>query len=103
MAYTEKSLQMQSTAGKHSPSRLKSKSSSHPRAITNEPKRCPACRSTRRTERFGGMGAAVAMAIAVLARCILQLALNAANRLKYPFQPRGDKPVYCRDCYTKSK
>jgi CxxC-x17-CxxC domain-containing protein len=28
---------------------------------------------------------------------------QCGQNTQVPFQPRGDKPVYCRDCYNKSK
>ncbi len=69
------------------------------KGYTNEPKRCPSCRSTRRGERFGNGGGTNRgprqMYPATCAQC--------GKQTEVPFQPRGDKPVYCRDCYTKSR
>jgi CxxC-x17-CxxC domain-containing protein len=68
---------------------------------TNEPKRCPVCRQNRRSERFGNSGGGMSrggpreMFPAVCAQC--------GQNTQVPFQPRGDKPVYCRDCYNKQK
>ncbi len=61
----------------------------------NEPKRCPACRQARKTERSGsnGYGSVRQMFSAVCAEC--------GKDTQVPFQPRGDKPVYCSDCYRK--
>jgi CxxC-x17-CxxC domain-containing protein len=28
---------------------------------------------------------------------------QCGKQTEVPFQPRGDKPVYCRDCFDKSK
>ena len=61
------------------------------KGYTNEPKRCPECRQTRKTERFGG--ARRQMFPATCAQC--------GQATEVPFQPRGDKPVYCSDCYRK--
>ena len=60
----------------------------------SEPKRCPTCRASRRTERAAG-GSSVrtrAMFPAVCASC--------GKETEVPFEPKQDRPVYCRDCYT---
>lgn len=60
----------------------------------SEPKRCPSCRTARRTERAAG-GSSVrtrAMYPAVCASC--------GKETEVPFEPKQDRPVYCRDCYT---
>ncbi len=57
------------------------------------PKRCPTCRSARRTERGGGgSGQGRALYPAVCASC--------GKDTEVPFEPRGDRPVYCRECYV---
>jgi CxxC-x17-CxxC domain-containing protein len=64
------------------------------RGYTNEPKRCPECRQARKAERYGsGSGAQRQMFPAVCAQC--------GKETEVPFQPRGDKPVYCSDCFRK--
>ncbi|MEE8318061.1 MAG: CxxC-x17-CxxC domain-containing protein [Dehalococcoidales bacterium] len=66
------------------------------KGFTNEPKRCPACRQTRKTERYGGgsgYGAPRQMFPVTCAEC--------GQSTEVPFQPRGDKPVYCSDCFRK--
>jgi CxxC-x17-CxxC domain-containing protein len=62
-----------------------------------EPKRCPACRQTRRAERGGGgygRGERV-MHDAVCSACGAQT--------QVPFEPRLDKPVYCDECFAKQR
>lgn len=64
------------------------------KGYTNEPKRCPACRQSRKSERFGntgGGGARRQMYPATCAQC--------GKETQVPFVPRGDRPVYCSDCY----
>ncbi len=74
------------------------------RGLTNAPSRCPSCRSARKAQmgdrqgggsygggRSGGSREARQMYTATCASC--------GNEAQVPFQPRGDKPVYCRDCY----
>ena len=69
------------------------------KGYTNEPKRCPTCRDSRRAERrssgggFGGGGMTREMHPAVCAQC--------GKDTEVPFRPRGDRPVYCGDCYSK--
>jgi CxxC-x17-CxxC domain-containing protein len=67
------------------------------RGYTNEPKRCPSCRQARKTERYGNDGPGNRtqrqMFPAVCADC--------GKDTQLPFEPRGDKPVYCSDCYRK--
>jgi CxxC-x17-CxxC domain-containing protein len=97
MTYTEKTLQC-SDCGKTFPFTTEEQEFFASKGYTNEPKRCPTCRSNRRNERNGGGGsynrAPRQMYPATCAQC--------GKQTEVPFQPRGDKPVYCRDCYTKS-
>ena len=74
------------------------------KGYTNEPKRCPSCRAARKAERYGssgssgggsGYGGRRQMYPAKCAQC--------GKDTEVPFQPRGDRPVYCSDCYTKIK
>ncbi|MBW2561984.1 MAG: zinc-ribbon domain containing protein [Deltaproteobacteria bacterium] len=69
------------------------------KGYTNEPKRCPDCRQARKAQRAGGgnsgYGAPRQMYPAVCAEC--------GKDTEVPFQPRGDKPVYCSDCYRKMR
>ena len=68
------------------------------KGFTNEPRRCPNCRAARRGGGGGGggsysssYGGAREMYTATCASC--------GNEARVPFQPRGDKPVYCSDCF----
>ena len=73
------------------------------RGFTNEPKRCPACRAARRGGGGGGGGGGYGgggyssgprqMYPVVCAEC--------GQQTEVPFQPRNDRPVYCRDCFAK--
>jgi CxxC-x17-CxxC domain-containing protein len=68
-----------------------------------DPKRCPTCRAERRSGggsgssyRSGGYGGGYdrpqrEMHSATCASC--------GKEALVPFVPRGDKPVYCSDCY----
>ncbi len=59
----------------------------------NEPKRCPDCRSARRSGGGGGYGGSREMHPAVCAQC--------GKDTEVPVRPSGDRPVYCSDCFSK--
>jgi CxxC-x17-CxxC domain-containing protein len=67
------------------------------KGYANEPKRCPECRQAKRAERSGnsGYGAQRQMFQVICAEC--------GKSTEVPFQPRGDRPVYCSDCFRKVK
>ena len=80
------------------------------KGFTNDPSRCQDCRTARKSERGGGGGGYGSggysssgggggygrqdrqMYSATCSTC--------GNEARVPFQPRGDKPVYCSDCFT---
>lgn len=65
------------------------------KGYTNEPGRCLPCRQNARSSRGGSSygGGDRQMHTAVCASC--------GKDAQVPFQPRGDRPVYCSDCFTK--
>ncbi len=67
------------------------------KGFTNAPTRCPTCRAARKAQRDSGgsYGGERQMYPAVCAQC--------GKETEVPFQPRGDKPVYCSDCYKAQK
>jgi len=76
-----------------------------------EPKRCRTCRANRRVERDGGggmgNGGGGAMSYSSGPRPQRQLfdavCASCGQATQVPFQPRGDRPVYCRDCFDAKK
>jgi CxxC-x17-CxxC domain-containing protein len=68
------------------------------KGFTNKPSRCVDCRGARKAQRGeggnrgGGGGGRREMFKATCSRC--------GGVAEVPFEPRGDKPVYCRDCFT---
>jgi CxxC-x17-CxxC domain-containing protein len=75
------------------------------KGFTNPPRRCPNCRAARRSEGGGGGGGGFGgggggsfqrreMFSATCSSC--------GKEAQVPFQPRGDRPVYCRDCFRPS-
>ena len=67
------------------------------KGYTNEPKRCPACREARRSQRDtdSGYGGRRQMFPATCAEC--------GKETEVPFQPREGRPVYCSECYSKNR
>jgi CxxC-x17-CxxC domain-containing protein len=88
------------------------------KGFQNEPSRCQDCRATRKAERGEGSGSYSSggyssggyssgyssggydrrereMFSATCSEC--------GNEARVPFQPRGDKPVYCSDCFSKQR
>ena len=69
------------------------------KGYTNEPKRCPSCRQSRKSARYGNSGygsqSRRQMYPAVCAQC--------GKNTEVPFEPREGRPVYCRDCYNTTK
>ncbi|MBM3148806.1 MAG: zinc-binding protein [Chloroflexi bacterium] len=71
------------------------------KGFTNEPKRCPTCRQARKSRgSSGGYGGGYGgrqreMHTATCASC--------GKDAQVPFQPREGRPVYCSDCYAKSR
>ena len=70
------------------------------KGYSNEPKRCPSCRSNRRSGGgggssygSGGYGGSREMHPVTCAQC--------GKSTEVPFLPRGDRPVYCSDCFSK--
>lgn len=66
------------------------------RGLTNVPSRCPECRAARkqngpRSMSGGNERDSRAMYTTICAGC--------GKEAQVPFQPREDRPVYCRDCY----
>jgi CxxC-x17-CxxC domain-containing protein len=81
------------------------------KGFTNEPGRCPECRSANKARRGGGGGGYDSdrgygggggysrgpreMFEAVCTQC--------GGVATVPFQPRGDKPVYCSACFEQQR
>ncbi|MCL0054088.1 zinc-ribbon domain containing protein [Dehalococcoidia bacterium] len=68
------------------------------KGYTNEPKRCASCRDARRANRstdggFGSDRGPREMHSVICAEC--------GNQATVPFLPRGDRPVYCSDCFSR--
>ena len=74
------------------------------KSFTHDPGRCPDCRAARKVQRGGngygnggngGYRQQREMHPAVCASC--------GKSTTVPFEPREGRPVYCSDCYAKTK
>ena len=76
------------------------------KGYTNEPKRCPNCRQARRSSNYGG-GSSYGGGGGGYERAPRQMfdavCSNCGKETQVPFQPRGDKPVYCSDCFAEKR
>jgi CxxC-x17-CxxC domain-containing protein len=71
------------------------------RGLVNDPSRCPECRRAHKASGGGGSrgfggggGGGRGPREMYPATCS-----NCGRETQVPFQPRGDKPVYCSECF----
>ncbi|MBS4023220.1 MAG: zinc-ribbon domain containing protein [Dethiobacter sp.] len=68
------------------------------KGFTNEPGRCAECRAARKQQGGGGFRSNSRgpreMHDATCASC--------GTSTQVPFKPRGDRPVYCSECFSKN-
>ena len=72
------------------------------KGFTNEPRRCPTCRRAYKANRdAGGAGYGSSSSYAPRGERTMYPAVCSAcgKDTMVPFQPRNDKPVYCRECF----
>ena len=62
------------------------------------PKRCKSCRQARKSDQGGGSGYRSSSTQGSPVICS-----GCGQPTTVPFEPRGDRPVYCRDCYQARK
>jgi CxxC-x17-CxxC domain-containing protein len=64
------------------------------------PKRCKACRLAKKNEQNsgGGGGYQRSESQGTVVTCS-----GCGKQTTVPFQPRGDRPVYCQECYNARK
>ena len=74
------------------------------KGYTNEPKRCPECRRARKLKRYGigdNSYSDVSYGYTPARQMFTTTCATCGRSTEVPFQPRGEKPVYCSDCYRK--
>ena len=82
------------------------------KGLTNPPSRCPSCRAARRASGGGGGGGGgggyggggggggYGGRSSSGPRQLFEVpCASCGQTARVPFQPRGDKPVYCSDCF----
>lgn len=71
------------------------------KGFTNEPGRCPDCRAARKqnnsrgsNNRTGNNRSQREMHTVICSEC--------GKETEVPFRPSGDRPVYCRECFSQN-
>jgi CxxC-x17-CxxC domain-containing protein len=92
------------------------------RGLTNQPGRCPDCRRARKAQQgaggysgggsyssaggyssgggYGNSGGGYERAPRQMFDAVCS---SCGKETQVPFQPRGDKPVYCSDCFAQQR
>ncbi len=73
------------------------------KCFTNEPKRCASCRQARRSERNGGGGGGGGGYSQGPREMHPVVCDDCGKDTTVPFVPRGDRPVYCSDCFASRR
>lgn len=64
------------------------------------PKRCKPCRMAKKNDQAGGGGGGYRASSPQATPVICS---GCGQPTTVPFEPRGDRPVFCRDCYQSRK
>ena len=74
------------------------------RGLTNEPRRCPSCRKSRKVDRDGGYSGGGGGGGGSSYREMYTITCAQCGKdAQVPFQPRQGRPVYCSDCFEQQK
>jgi CxxC-x17-CxxC domain-containing protein len=68
------------------------------KGFANKPTRCPDCRKVRKAMRASSGGAYAGAAKPI--ETVTATCSNCGGVAELSFVPRGDKPVFCRDCFA---
>lgn len=68
-----------------------------------EPKRCPSCRQARKAERGGGGGGGGGGRSYGPRELFPVTCSQCGKDTEVPFKPRGDRPVYCSECFAQQR
>ena len=78
------------------------------RGFDNPPSRCPSCRAARKAERSNSFGPTSyasngGYSAAPRREMFVTTCASCNGEARVPFQPRGDKPGYCSDCFETQR
>ena len=73
------------------------------RGLVNQPGRCPACRANRRQQQGGAAPAAGGGYDRPARTMYAAICSQCGQETQVPFEPRGDKPVYCSTCFQERR
>ena len=73
------------------------------KGFENEPSRCPDCRAARKASRGDSYGSGGYSSGRGARQMFSATCSSCGNEAQVPFQPRGDKPVYCSDCFSRER
>lgn len=77
------------------------------RGLTNSPSRCPECRAIHkqsgRGQRSSYSGGSGGYREREPRQMYSAICANCGQETQVPFQPRGDRPVYCSECYQSQR
>lgn len=74
------------------------------RGLTNPPSRCPSCRAAKRAQMNGGGTGFPAAPRPMEQRTLYPATCSRCGKqTQVPFQPRGDRPVLCTDCFRAER
>jgi len=79
------------------------------RGLLNEPSRCANCRSARKlghspfNDGYTHYGAAASFSGRTPRQMHPAVCAHCGQMTEVPFLPRGNRPVYCSDCFEKVK
>ena len=69
----------------------------------SSPKRCKPCRQAKKNEQQGGGGGGGGGYYRSEQQGTTVTCSGCGKQTTVPFEPRGDRPVYCQDCFKSKK
>ena len=73
------------------------------RGFTNHPRRCQSCRNARRGQPRDNYGGGGGGGYGGPRESFPIVCSNCGVDATVPFRPRGDRPVYCSDCFSQMR
>ena len=73
------------------------------KGFTHDPGRCPDCRAARKQQRGGGGYGSGGGGYRQQREMHPAVCASCGKNTQVPFEPRNGRPVYCSDCYSKTR